>query len=222
MKDDSRMDKTEKTIQTYDRCATAFEDKFMGLHLYRDSLHRFSGMIEKGWKVLDLGCGPGNVSRFLIDQIGNIDLTGIDLSREMIRLAERNVPEASFMVKDIRRLNFESATYDAIVAAFCLPFLHDDEAEALIRNMHRVLKPKGYLYLSCMEGTGEGFETASFTAGEELFINYFEETFLTDIFRDCGFCIIDTIRQDYPETDGSVTTDMIFMLQKPTSEGVHP
>ncbi len=86
------MDKTARTIQTYDRCAKNFEKNFMDLKLYRDSLEDFAGLLAPGASVLDLGCGPGNISKFLSERIVDLALTGVDLSGEMIKRCTRIIP----------------------------------------------------------------------------------------------------------------------------------
>ncbi len=209
------MDKTTATIETYDLCAETFEEKFMGLELYASSLTLFAGLLKKGTRLLDLGCGPGNVSRFLGERVSEIETTGIDLSKEMVKLARKNVPQAEFLVGDIRDLHLPEASRDAVTAAFCLPFLHDHEALDLIREIEKVLKPGGYLYMSCMEGTGEGFETTSFSGGNSVFMNYFSESFMREAFAKNGLGVLDYLPQGYPEEDGTVTTDMIFIVEKP-------
>ncbi|GBC62812.1 class I SAM-dependent methyltransferase [Desulfonema ishimotonii] len=208
------MDKTRRTIETYDQCAESFEQKFMDLALYKDSLTCFSERLRPGDAVLDLGCGPGNVSKFLTERVRDLHLLGIDLSEEMVRLARKNVPGAEFRAWDIRKLRLENRSFDAVVAAFCLPFLYDAEAEALIHRVGSLLKPGGQAYLSCMEGDGAGFETTSFSSGKEMFFNYFSEDFLVNAFTAGQLEIRRRIRQDYPEADGSITTDMIFILEK--------
>lgn len=208
------MDKTEITIDAYDNCAAAFEKEFMALALYRESLDCFSDLIEPGSRVLDLGCGPGNVSKLLSDRIPSLDLTGIDLSRSMITLAEKNVPSGKFYVRDIRNPAFDSSSFDAVVAAFCVPFIDDSEAIDLIAGVSGILKTGGAFYISFMEGEGAGFETTSFSGGRKMYINYYSEAFMTNAFRRNNLRVEKRIRQDYPEEDGSVTPEMIFILRK--------
>jgi ubiquinone/menaquinone biosynthesis C-methylase UbiE len=60
------MDKTKLTIDAYNTCATNFETNFMDLKLYRDNLNKFIDLLPLRAKILDLGCGPGNIARLLM------------------------------------------------------------------------------------------------------------------------------------------------------------
>ncbi len=52
--------------------------------------------------VVDLGCGPGNLTRLLADRWPDAEVTGLDTSAEMIARARRDVPELRFDVSDLR------------------------------------------------------------------------------------------------------------------------
>lgn len=208
------MDKTAITINTYNLSAANYEKKFMDLHLYENTLDFFSLLIRPDSNVLDLACGPGNVAKHLLRRKPQLNIIGVDLSEEMIKLARKNVPDADFYIQDIRDLNFASEQFDVIISSFCLPYLYDHEAEEFIDKISKIIANNGYIYLSAMEGEGHNFETASFTEGKQLFINYFSEEFLTGLFEKNNFEIIKLFKQDYRESDGSITIDVIFILRK--------
>ncbi|MFZ5643433.1 MAG: class I SAM-dependent methyltransferase [Bacillota bacterium] len=208
------MDKTTKTIDTYNKTAENFEIKFMDLKLYREALNRFIDMLKPGSVILDLGCGPGNVAKLLVDTQKNFLVTGIDLSPEMVNLARKNVPEAKFEVGDVRQINVKEGAYDCIMAAFCLPHLTNEEASALIEKIGLLLRQGGLLYLSCMEGQRSGYEYTSFSPENEIFFNYYKENFLKNHLSANKLELLHLTRQDYPEEDGSTTIDMIFIAKK--------
>lgn len=51
------------------------------------------------------------------------------------------------------------------------------------------------IYISAMEGKGHNFKTASFTEGKPLFINYYSEEFLTDLFQKNNLEIVKLFKQ---------------------------
>ncbi|HBV96410.1 MAG: hypothetical protein JL50_14185 [Peptococcaceae bacterium BICA1-7] len=215
------MDKTVKTIEAYNLTAEDFEKKFMDLKLYRQSLDYFIELLSPGSRVLDLGCGPGNIARLLMDSRKEFKVNGIDLSGEMVRRAVKNVPGANFSVGDIRMFEKRPGEYDAIVAAFCLPHLTYKEAGDLLKDIGLILKTGGHVYLSCMEGKKSGFEFTSFSPEKEIFFNYYSRSFLGKALLDSGLEVIEFFRQEYPEPGGGITMEMIFIAQKPNPDILH-
>ncbi|KPV61963.1 MAG: ubiquinone/menaquinone biosynthesis methyltransferase [Candidatus Bathyarchaeota archaeon BA1] len=102
--------------------------------------------------VLDLGCGTGGSSFFLVER-GKVELVvGVDLLDDMIRVAEKNAinrglnRKMSFLVCDGRHLPFKASCFDALISrgdAFC--FLVP--LKRAVQELKRVLKPKGVIVL---------------------------------------------------------------------------
>jgi len=97
------VDKTEITISSYNNNAKSFENRFMDLKLYKDTFNTLVKIIDSSESILDLGCGPGNVSKYLLNKNNKYKITGIDLSENMVSLAKENVPNAVFIQQDIRQ-----------------------------------------------------------------------------------------------------------------------
>lgn len=91
-------------------------------------------------KVLDVGCGNGNLFKLLPDE--KYELFGVDFSENMIAEAKRNCGQkATFSVADAENLPFDSATFDIIVCN--ASFHHYVHPNAVLKEMHRVLKDGG-------------------------------------------------------------------------------
>lgn len=91
-------------------------------------------------KVLDLGCGPASLTKKLLS-IYEINLTGVDLSPSMVRLAKERYPDVDFYVEDAEALSFEDDYFDAV---FCSGVLHHfSEITTCLKEVRRVLKPGG-------------------------------------------------------------------------------
>ncbi len=210
------MDKTKKTIETYDKHADSYQSKFMNFESYKTKLEGFCDILLPGAKVLDVGCGPGNAAKLLVEANKGFEILGIDLSTEMINRARANVvsPKVNFLVGDIRDMNFKGKVYDAVIASFCLPHLSNEEAEKLVEDIGVVLSKGAFLYLSCMEGSKSGFETTSFSPSDSIFFNYYSEEFIRKILVKNNLVILQLQRDLYPESDGSTTIDMFFYAQK--------
>jgi cyclopropane fatty-acyl-phospholipid synthase-like methyltransferase len=64
--------------------------------------------------ILDLGCGTGEV---LLRLISDYEMTGVDLSKEMVEIANRKIDAASFYVQDMRGLKLDKK-HDVVISLF--------------------------------------------------------------------------------------------------------
>ncbi len=201
----------DKTTTAYDNNAERYADKFMAFAPYAEKIRRFRDRyVKENSTLLDLGCGPGN-NAAILSGVEGIRIIGMDLSREMVRLAKANVPAGDFCVKDLKEFDFQEPC-DIVVASFCIVHLTLEETATLIKRIARILKPSGYLYLSFMEGQGQGFETSSFSA-DEIFFNYYDRDRIAALLAQHHLTVVETLEGDYEEPDGSVTTDIFMVAQ---------
>ncbi len=99
-----------------------------------------------GDRVLDVGCGPGNITADLAQYVPDGSVVGIDLSEEIIARATSDhaaTPNVSFRVGDVYGLDAPDGSYDVVYAHQVLQHLHDPVAA--LREMRRVLAPGGLL-----------------------------------------------------------------------------
>lgn len=206
-------DFNDVSTETYCKCAVAYEAKFMDISPYKDSIDAFCTHIPADAAILDLGCGPGNISKYLFEK-GFRYITGMDRSPEMVSLAAKNVPEANFIQGDIRHLSFPNDSFHGVIASFCIPYISYLDTEQLLARLSRVIADGGKLYLSCMEGIRSGFETTSFSGTNRVYIYYYSEEFLREKLQINGFKVLQMKKQLYPEADGTFSTDLLFIAEK--------
>jgi 2-polyprenyl-3-methyl-5-hydroxy-6-metoxy-1,4-benzoquinol methylase len=207
------MDRMTKTIAAYDKNCVAFENKFMEYPPYIQRIREFINLLQPRMKVLDLGCGPGNVSRQLMLSGQEFIIQGIDLSEEMIKLARENAPSGEFSCQDIREISFNDHSFDVIILSFCIVHLTDMETILLLQKVSKYMRKEGKLYLSFMEGKKNGFERTGFSKNE-IYFNYHSADSVEKLLKDNGLSIIKVTKQYYPENDGSITTDVFIFAEK--------
>lgn len=94
-------------------------------------------------KVLDVACGTGDMAEELLRQ--GCSVTGVDLSKEMMAIAEQKAPQAEYSLADVERLPFGDASFDAVTCAFGVRnFVHLEQG---LHEMLRVLKPGGRMVI---------------------------------------------------------------------------
>lgn len=147
------MDRYRETFDTWNNVASIYQDKFMDLDLYNDTYDYICTSIDKPKaKLLEIGCGPGNITKYLLSKRPDFDIFGIDIAPNMIELAKANNPTANFAVMDSRQINNLDTKYDGIIGGFCLPYLSHTESSELISNSYDLLSDNGLIYLSFVEG----------------------------------------------------------------------
>jgi predicted TPR repeat methyltransferase len=209
------MDKTKIAVSIFDKHANAYQEKFMDVSWYGDTFDFFCKAITtENAEVLEIACGPGNITKYLLNKRPDLQITGIDLSPNMINLAEINNPEAKFQVMDCRNIGKIGKKYDAIMCGFCLPYLTKEETIKLISDASKLLGSKGMLYISTMEDDylKSGFKKGS--SGDEMYMHYHEAGYLCEALEKNDFKILKLERKNYQEQDGTITTDLIIIAGK--------
>ncbi len=104
-------------------------------------------------RLLDVGCGAGNYTLRLLEELPGLSVTLIDLSEPMLKRAEERVSQAgakaiTTIQADINELELPAAAFHVIVAAAVLHHLRDDEAwEAVFAKLSASLAPGGSIWI---------------------------------------------------------------------------
>ncbi len=145
------MDSYKITFQTWDKVAGKYQNKFMNMNLYDDTYDAFCNLIEKpNSKILEIGCGPGNITKYMLSKRPDFEVEAIDTSPNMIRLARDNNPTSNFRIMDCRQINTITEKFDAIMCGFCMPYLSKDDCAKLIKDSSFLLNNEGILYFSAI------------------------------------------------------------------------
>lgn len=210
------MDQTENTKHVFNSCASEYQDRFMNVDLYADTLGVFCDSMKiESARILEIACGPGNITKYLLEKRPDFKIFGIDLAENMITLAKTNNPQAKFEVMDCRQINMLNEKYDGIMCGFCLPYISKPETFKLIKDSAQLLKENGVLYLSTMEDDYEKSGLKKSSSGKYETYQYFHEAaYLKQALEENGFRINTLKRQDYPVTNGAKVVDLILIAQK--------
>ena len=106
---------------------------------------KFCELLPPKSRILDIGCGPGNDTTCFVEK--GFSVTGIDLSKEMIKLASRRETRAKFLEMDMRHLAFNDDSFEGIWASFSFLHVKEADAEGTLQQFKRVLCSGGYLCL---------------------------------------------------------------------------
>lgn len=208
------MDQTKIAVEIFDKLANIYQDKFMDVSLYHDSFDLFCNNIQKeNATVLELACGPGNITKCLLQKRPDLKILATDLSPNMIELGKINNPTAEFRLLDFRDIENLNTKFDAIMCGFGLPYLSKSEAIQFISDSKKIINPGGIIYISTMEDDNlkSGFKTGS--TGDSMYQNFHQADYLTEEFENNGFKIIHLDRKEYIHNEQQ-TTDLIIIATK--------
>jgi SAM-dependent methyltransferase len=123
-----------------------------------DMLDKFIAFLPEGGEVLDLGCGSGRDSLYLIDR--GFGVTAVDGSGELCELASIHIGQ------DVLQMQFSELDFDEVFDGIwaCASLLHTtpDEFEEIFRKVIKCLKPGGVLYMSFKHGEFSGFRNGRY------------------------------------------------------------
>lgn len=180
------VDHSKQAVEVFDKNAGLYQLKFMQVTAYETALNKFLEQINTNASILDIACGPGNISRYLLNKKPYLQITGIDLSPAMLELAKVNCPGASFQLMDSRQIGELQQKFDGIVSGFCLPYLDKAEGTTMIKDSARLLLPGGYFYLSTMLGEYRLSEFKTGSTGDRVFTHYYSEDDIEDMLQQAG------------------------------------
>ncbi len=203
------------TFQTWDTLSEWYEKNFMDLSIYNASYDLFCERFKKQTPyILELACGPGNITRYLLNKKPDLKILGTDISDNMLQKARKNCPEARFEKLDLRDLHQLNETFDGMVVGFCLPYLSQEDLSTLIADAANKLSEGAPLYLSCIEGKYETPKLQRNGNGQQSFMVYHEEAFIRNCLADFGFKNTVVLRIPYVREAKPSETHLIIIAEK--------
>lgn len=171
------MDKYQETINTFNQSADAYLTHFKDATLYHSSYDLLlTTLTAQHNKVLDLACGPGLVSHYLLSQRPGLDLLGTDLAPAMIKLAKELNPKARFRVSSSHEVLTQEDGFDVIVCGFLLPYLQWSDAQKLLLKLPKALTREGILYLSYTTAIGHNDEAQKSERSTGVVYSFYHQT----------------------------------------------
>jgi SAM-dependent methyltransferase len=110
------------------------------------------GRLDRGERILDLGCGAGTDSLIAAQMVGaEGSVAGIDMTAQMLEKAraavvEMGVENVEFVEGEIERLPFLDESFDVVISNGVIDLVPDKDA--VFSEIHRVLRPGGRIQIA--------------------------------------------------------------------------
>lgn len=169
------------------------ENKEENIYLEHISRYMFASQFTKGKEVLDIACGSGYGSAFLMKS-GAKTVTGVDISEESVAYCKDNYSQEglSFLVGDVRKIPLPDNSVDVIVSFETIEHVDEESQKKFLVEVGRVLRPEGMFVVSTPN-------TLVAPAGNPFHIKELTPEEFSDILRG-SFSRVDTFYQDDVES----------------------
>jgi SAM-dependent methyltransferase len=206
------------TLSSYDQIAhkyaERFKDEMDDKPFDRDCLDRLAREVMMSGPICDLGCGPGQIARYLHHQ--GVETLGVDLSPQMIREARQLNPEIRFHQGDMLTLPDEDNSWGGIAAFYCIIHIPRDQVVDAFREMKRVLKPNGVLLVAFHIGDEVKHVDEFWDVPVNLDFAYYKPEEMEGWLKEAGLELEETlVREPNPEVEIATRRAYLF-ARKPS------
>jgi len=184
-----------KTAADY---ATQYMDELSKKHLDRMLLQAFATENINNGKLIDLGCGPGQTTKYLWD-CGLTNSIGIDIAPVMVNVAKQLNPQLQFETASMLQLPYPDSTFGSAIAFYSIVHFNTEQIPAAFNEIRRILKYNGQLLFSFH--VGNDVVHLNHLLGHEVDIDFhfFDTAAIIHLLQASGFEVIDAVeRQPYP------------------------
>jgi SAM-dependent methyltransferase len=168
--------------------------------LDRALLDRFADRVRGAGLACDLGCGPGQVARYLHER--GAEVIGVDLAPGMVAEAQRLNPDIAFQVGNIIALDVPDGAWAGIAAFYSIIHSLREERPRALRELRRVLRPGGVLLLAFH--IGDQMVHLDEWWGEPVSLDFFflDPAEISAELSAAGFVVEEVIeREPYPDVE---------------------
>jgi len=176
---------------TYNKIAEDWHRDHQKDDWWQEGTDKFVSLFNRDDLILDAGCGSGVKTRYLVDK--GLSIVGIDISAELLKIAKKEVPEATFYEKDMSQVNELEENFDGIFAQASLLHISKKDIESVLQKLINKLKKDGYFYVAVKENKNikeEIVKENDYGYDYQRFFSYYTLEELRQYFRELRLKIV--------------------------------
>ncbi len=178
--------------RAWDNIADRYDARSGALKEFSEVFITFMEKLPEKGRVLDLGCGTGLPNaRHLVEN--GFDVLGVDLSEEMVKVASRNIPEATFVQLSMSEIPYKDE-FDGVISSFSMLLLPPDLLKEAASRIYSALLDGGFFYLSLNEPVGESEDPDSEVfvniMGQDMYSRAYTVEKIEGVFQPLGFSLV--------------------------------
>jgi SAM-dependent methyltransferase len=135
--------------------------------------------------VVDVGCGPGRITGHLA-KLG-VEVSGIDLSPQMVEVARSECPGLTFSVGSLLGLDLADGSLGGLVSWYSLVHTPRHLLPVAFGEFFRVLRPGGHVLLAFKAGDEKRRLTQGYGHDIDLDVYWFPPQLVIDLLAEAGF-----------------------------------
>lgn len=192
-----------------DKYVARIFDELKGKPLDRQLLDRFADCVRGAGTACDMGCGPGQIARYLQER--GVAMCGVDLSSAMIERARRLTPGVDFRQGNMLALDVPDESWAGIAAFYSLIHIARKDLPQALEELRRALQPGGLLLIAFHIGDETLHLDEWWGHTVNVDFHFFRPDEIKAFLHDAGFEIEEVIERDpYPEVEHQSRRCYIF------------
>ncbi len=152
------MDKVQKF---YDQLSSQYSELIIRcVPRYQEMLHTMFNYIPEGFlpkRILDLGCGTGNLTHQILLQFPEAEIDALDLSEDILNESRKRfagAPNVRYIQADFKGLHLPPGSYDLVMSSIAIHHIQDPDKIKLYSEIYQALSPGGiFIFADQTRGT---------------------------------------------------------------------
>jgi SAM-dependent methyltransferase len=197
-REDSMENRISEKKDNYDPVAevyaAAFLNELSDKPLDRGYLDMFRELVGTDGLVCDLGCGPGQIARYLKSL--DMNVIGVDKSKGMVEVASRFNPDLDFYCDDMSSLQVGNSSWAGIVNFYAIIHVPPKEILKVLQEWNRVLESGGILLMSYLVGEEIRYVSELLDKEVDLEFNLYPREYMKNALGEAGFELIASMERE--------------------------